>query len=379
MKTPVYLDYNATTPIDQKVAEVMWPFITSHFENPSSSYIGGHTVKQAIENARQEVARLINADPEEIIFTSGGTESNNHAIRGIVNHPKNKGKHIITSSIEHPAVVEVCKYLESCGNEITYLPVDSTGKVKPEHVKNAIRPDTILITIMHANNEVGTIQPIREIANIAKQNHVPLHTDAAQSAGKINTDVKELGVDLLSLAGHKLYAPKGIGALYVRKGTRISNLLYGVGQENGKRPGTENVPYIVAMGKAAEIARENLATNAANMAATRDQLVNGLKDKLEGRVFINGDLSNGLPNTLSVAFEGIDAHALTSLTNERFCISTGSACHADSVELSGVLKAMNVDPLKGAGTVRISTGRSTTKEEIDYAIGILSETINNLI
>ncbi|MFW5754204.1 MAG: cysteine desulfurase family protein, partial [Marinilabiliaceae bacterium] len=230
MNNPVYLDYNATTPIDQEVARAMWPFISTHFENPSSSYTGGKSAKRAVEEARQYVAQMINASPEEIVFTSGGTESNNHAIRGIIGHEKNKGTHIITSPIEHPATTEVCKYLESQGKEVTYITVDSTGRVDPEDVKKAVRPNTALITIMHANNEVGTIQPIGEISKIAKQNHVPFHTDAAQSAGKIPTDVNDLGVDLLSLAGHKLYAPKGIGALYIKKGTRISNLLFGAGQ-----------------------------------------------------------------------------------------------------------------------------------------------------
>lgn len=379
MNSPVYLDYNATTPIDPKVVEAMWPFISTHFENPSSSYQGGQTVKQALNKARQQLAQLINASPEEIVFTSGGTESNNHAIRGTIGHEKNKGKHIITSSIEHPAITEVCKHLDSQGNEITYIPVDSTGKVNPEDVKKAVRPDTVLITIMHANNEVGTIQPVREIAKVAKQNHVLFHTDAAQSAGKIPVDVKDIGVDMLSLAGHKLYAPKGIGALYIKKETPVANLLYGAGQENGMRPGTENVPYIVALGKAAEIAHLNLKTNATNMSATRDRLINGLKNQVKTNVIVNGDLTNALPNTLSVAFEGIDAHALTSLVGNKLCISTGSACHADSVELSPVLKAMNIDHLIGAGTVRLSTGRSTTYKEIDYAIEVLSETVKKLI
>lgn len=379
MNNPVYLDYNATTPIDQEVARAMWPFISTHFENPSSSYTGGKSAKRAVEEARQYVAQMINASPEEIVFTSGGTESNNHAIRGIIGHEKNKGTHIITSSIEHPATTEVCKYLESQGKEVTYITVDSTGRVDPEDVKKAVRPNTALITIMHANNEVGTIQPIGEISKIAKQNHVPFHTDAAQSAGKIPTDVNDLGVDLLSLAGHKLYAPKGIGALYIKKGTRISNLLFGAGQENGKRPGTENVPYIVALGKAAEIAHLNLETHAANMFATKDWLLNGLKKQIKTNVIVNGDLSNALPNTLSAAFEGVDAHALTSLVGNKLCISTGSACHADSIELSPVLKAMKIDHMKGAGTIRLSTGRSTTHEEIDIAIEVLSKTVKSLI
>src|SRR3972149_9004728 len=259
MEKAVYLDYNATTPIDPEVANEMLPYIQTFFGNPSSSYSIGRSNKEAINRARKQVADLINADPEEIVFTSGGTESNNHAIRGIALANKEKGKHIITSSIEHPAVTEVCKYLSSLGWDITYLPVDRNGKADPKDVENAIRKDTGLITIMHANNEVGTIQPIKEIAGIAKKNNIVFHTDASQSVGKINTDVKKLGVDLLTIAGHKLYAPKGIGALYIKQGTRIENLMYGAGQEKGIRPGTENVK---------------------KMKSTKERLLNGLKNKL---------------------------------------------------------------------------------------------------
>lgn len=250
MNMPVYLDYNATTPIDPEVVQEMLPFIHGSYGNPSSSYAIGRKNKEAVIKARLQVADLINAVPGEIIFTSGGTESNNHAIRGIAFANRDKGTHVITSAIEHPAVTEVCAYLCSLGFEITYVPVDRNGKTDPKDVEDAIRPDTVLITIMYANNEVGTIQPIEEIGEIARKHKVVFHTDAAQSVGKIETDVRKLGVDLLTIAGHKLYAPKGIGALYVKKGTKIENLMHGAGQEKGLRPGTENVPYIVALGKA---------------------------------------------------------------------------------------------------------------------------------
>ena len=378
MVTPVYLDYNATTPIDPEVANEMLPYIQNFFGNPSSSYAIGRSNKEAINRARQQVAALINADPEEIVFTSGGTESNNHAIRGIAFANKEKGKHIITSAIEHPAVTEVCNYLSSFGWDITYLPVDRNGKVNPKEVANAIRKETVFITIMHANNEVGTIQPLKEIAGIAKQNNIVFHTDAAQSVGKIETDVKNLGVELLTIAGHKLYAPKGIGALYIKQGTRIENLMYGAGQEKGIRPGTENVVHIVALGKACEIAHRDFDKNVSTMLSARERLLNGLIDKLGKRVKVNGELSNTLPNTLSVAFDKTEAHALASLISKEVCISTGSACHADSIEISSVLKAMKLDLMTAASTVRISTGKFTSEKEINIAIESISNAVNKL-
>ncbi|WP_372949402.1 cysteine desulfurase family protein [Mariniphaga sp.] len=379
MEKPIYLDYNATTPVAPEVAEEMWPYIQNHFGNPSSnSGIGRHN-KEAIEKARMQVANLIGAFPGEIIFTSGGTESNNHAIRGAVFVNLEKGKHIITSQVEHPAVTEVCNYLENQGCEITWLPVDAFGKVNPADVEKAIRPDTVLITIMHANNEVGTIQPVKEIGEIAKKHGVLFHTDAAQSVGKIETDVNEMGVDLLSIAGHKLYAPKGIGALYIRNGMKLENLIFGAGQERGLRPGTENVPYIVALGKACELAGENLDTNNRHLFETRQRLLDGLKEKCRTTIQLNADLNNCLPNTLSIAFEKVDAHTLASLVSKKVLFSTGSACHANSVEISPVLKAMQVNPLTAAGTVRISTGKYTTKDEIDQAVEIISETVNKLV
>lgn len=379
MKEPIYLDYNATTPISPEVAEEMLPYIQAHFGNPSSSYAIGRFNKEAIEKARMQVANLIAASPEEIIFTSGGTESNNHAIRGAVFANQHKGKHVITSRVEHPAVTEVCKFLEKQGYEITPLPVDSFGKVNPEDVEKSIRPDTVLISIMHANNEVGTIQSIAEIGAIAKENNTVFHTDAAQSVGKIETDVNETGVDLLSIAGHKLYAPKGIGALYIRNGVKLENLIFGAGQERGLRPGTENIPYIVALGKACELAKENLEPNSQQMFQMRQRLLNGLKEKCRTAIKLNADLENCLPNTLSIAFENVDAHTLASLVSKKVLFSTGSACHADSVEISPVLKAMQVNPRTAAGTVRLSTGKYTTIEEIDYAVGAISETVNKLL
>lgn len=375
MKKPVYLDYNATTPIDPEVADEMLPYIHSSFGNPSCSYSPGRINREAINIARKQVADLINANPEEIVFTSGGTESNNHAIRGIAFAGKEKGKHVITSTVEHPAVTEVCRYLNSQGYEITYIPVDMHGKVNPHDVENAVRPDTVLITIMHANNEVGTIQPVQKIASIARNNNIIFHTDAAQSVGKIETDVTRLEVDLLTIAGHKLYAPKGIGALYIKEGTNIENLMYGAGQEKGIRPGTENVPYIVALGKACEIAQRDLEKNNAHMNRMRERLLSGLLQKLGSMVKLNSDLRNCLPNTLSIAFEKVDAHTLTSVIGNDVFISTGSACHADSVEISSVLKAMNIDISTATCTVRISTGKYTTEEEIDLTIKAISDKV----
>lgn len=280
---PIYLDYNATTPLDPEVANKMLPYLHSLFANPSSSYSIGKTTREAINNVRSKVAALISARPEEIIFTSCATESNNLAIHGFVLANKDKGKHIITSAVEHPAVTEVCKYPGGLGYEITYVPVDRFGKVNPGDVENAIRTDTALISIMHGNNEVGTIQPVREIANIAKKNNITFHTDASQSAGKIYIDVEALGVDLLTMAGHKLYAPKGVGALYIRQRVKIKGLIHGGSQEKGISPGTENVIHIVGLGKACEIAQRDFDKNNQHMLAMRDSLLKGLKSELGSR------------------------------------------------------------------------------------------------
>jgi len=378
MEKPVYLDYNATTPVDPEVAGEMIPYIQNHFGNPSSSYSLGRNSKEAIFRARKQVADLINSDPDEIIFTSCATESNNLAIIGTALAKRNEGNHIITSSIEHPAVNEVCKYLESQGFEITYLPVDFNGRINPEDVEYAIRPETILVTIMHANNEVGAIQPVSEITVITKRKHILFHSDAAQSVGKIETDVKKLGIDLLTIAGHKLYAPKGIGALYIKRGIKLQNLMYGAGQEKGIRPGTENVIHVVGLGKACEIAKRDLGKNRLNMQSTRDRLLSGLKNKIGDKVKVNTSLENCLPNTLSIAFDKVDALSLTSITGNNLFISTGSACHSGSTEISSVLKSMKTSFETAAGTVRISTGKYTTEEEIDFAIEVLSDAAINL-
>ncbi|MBN2806611.1 MAG: cysteine desulfurase, partial [Prolixibacteraceae bacterium] len=309
-------------------------------------------------------------------FTGSATESNNLALRGIALANADKGRHLITSAIEHPAIIEVCKHLASQGWDITYLPVDRFGTMNPVDVEKAIRKDTVLITIMHANNEVGTIQPIEMIGKIAREHQILFHTDAAQSLGKIKVDVQQLGVDLLTIAGHKIYAPKGIGALYIKQGTKIENILYGAGQERGIRPGTENVPYIVGLGKACELAQQNLSSNSKHLSTLRDKLLSGLQEKLGTTVKTNADLNNCLPNTLSVAFEGIEAHTLASIIEKEIYISTGSACHAGSIELSPVLKAMNTNRMTAASTVRISVGKPTSDEEINKAIEIIANAVN---
>ena len=374
MIKPIYLDYNGTTPHDPEVIEAMRPFLESEFGNPSSSHCYGIKPKQAVENARKQVAGILNCKPAEIFFTSGGTESNNHAMLGVVRRFREKGNHIITSSFEHPAVIEVCRYLESHGFETTYLPVGREGLVDPADVTRAVRPTTILITIMHANNEVGTVQPIAEISSIAKKHGIILHTDAAQSVGKIPTDVEELGADLLSVAGHKIYAPKGIGALYVRPPLVPEKFCYGAGQEMGWRAGTENVLEIVGLGKACEVAQRDLEKNMAHMKFLRDRLHEGLLGRISN-IRLNGDLQHRLPNTLSVSFKEQEANRILEDIGLEVAASAGAACHSDSVEISHVLKAMEV-PLEWAkGTLRFSVGRMTTKEEIDQTIRVVAEAL----
>jgi cysteine desulfurase len=377
MGKPVYLDYNATTPIDPEVINEMLPYLQTGFGNPSSSYSIGSENLEAVNRARKQVAALINARPEEITFTSGGTESNNHAILGTAIAHQGKGKHLITSEIEHPAVTNVCRHLATLGWEITWLPVDKAGRVNPKDLESAIRSDTVLVSIMHANNEVGIIQPLKEISEVCRHYNVLLHTDAAQSIGKLETDVETLGVDLLTIAGHKLYAPKGIGALYVKDGVDIENLMFGAGQEEGVRPGTENVAYIVALGKACEISASNFVKNYKHMYNMRGKLLEGLLLNLKN-IRVNTDLSNSLPNTLSIAFDKVDAHKLTALISNEVFISTGSACHSGRTEISPVLKAMDVELMTASGTVRVSTGKYTTEEEIEFAIETISRAVQKL-
>ncbi|MGA8282252.1 MAG: cysteine desulfurase family protein [Desulfobacterales bacterium] len=377
MIKPIYLDYNGTTPHAPEVVAAMRPFLEVEFGNPSSSHWYGIAPKQAVESARKQVAGILNCRPQELFFTSGGTESNNHAITGTARALRARGNHIITSTFEHPAVLEVCRYLEKDGFETTFLPVTADGLVDPAAVEKAIRPTTILITIMHANNEVGTIQPISEISRMAREHGIVMHTDAAQSVGKIPTDVQDLGVDLLSVAGHKLYAPKGIGALYIRQPLKPEKFCHGAGQERGRRAGTENVLEIVGLGKACEIAARDLQRNMAHMHQLRDRMHEGLSAKLTDQR-LNGHSVKRLPNTLNLSFKGVEANRILEEIGLEVAASAGAACHSDTVEISHVLEAMGV-PLEWAkGTLRFSVGRMTTAEEIDKAIEIVTRAVKKL-
>jgi cysteine desulfurase len=376
----IYLDYNATTPIAREVAEAMAPYLYEHFGNPSSSHPYGVATKRAIERARIQVATLLGCQPTEIVFTSGGTESNNAAIKGVAWAGRDRGRHVVTSAIEHPAVMEVCRWLASQDFRLTVLPVNTDGLVNPADLEQAIDTDTILVTVMHANNEVGTIQPIAELSAISHRQGVLVHTDAAQSVGKVPVNVDELGVDLLTVAGHKLYAPKGIGALYIRNGVRLAKLLHGANHEADRRPGTENVLEIVGLGQACEIARRDLAGNMIHFKNIRDRLHEGLKRELgKEAVHLNGHPERRLPNTVSLSFRGIKANSLLSNISRQLAASAGAACHAEGSEISAVLKAMDV-PLEWAvGTVRFSVGRDTTTREIDRAIHIVAEAVRSSV
>lgn len=373
---PIYLDYNATTPIDPQVADAMLPYLYERFGNPSSSHAYGAEAKNGIEQARQEIAGMLGCFPEEIIFTSGGSESNNMAIKGAAMANREQGRHIITSSIEHPAVLEVCASLEQNGFRVTYLPVDEFGRVNPADVEKAIKPETILISIMHANNEVGTIQPIQEIAQLAHSHNVLMHTDAAQSIGKIPVNVDDLGVDLLSVAGHKLYAPKGIGVLYMRNGTSIGKLIHGASHERNLRAGTENVLEIVGLGKACALVTENLASFTEQMKELRDMLENEIFSRFPWAK-VNGHPELRLPNTSNISFRSLEANTiLAELVG--VAASAGAACHADQVEVSHVLEAMQLPVDTAMGTIRFSVGRFTTIEEITKAVEEVSRVVTRL-
>jgi cysteine desulfurase len=377
MPKPIYLDYNATTPHDPEVIEAMRPFLEVEFGNPSSSHFYGSKPKQAVANARRQIAALLNCEPDEIIFTSGGTESNNFALKGCAETFRQQGNHIITSQIEHPAVLEVCHFLKKNGFEVTYLPVDEFGLVNVADVAAAIKKETILISIMHANNEVGTIEPIAEIARLAKTHEIVFHTDAAQSVGKISVDVKKLGVDLLSIAGHKVYAPKGVGALYIRQGLAPAKMMHGADQEMARRAGTENVLEIVGLGMACEVAGRDLDKNIRHMQALRDRLYAGIKKECDP-VKLNGHPQKRLPNTLNISFLDLEANRILDAIGSEVAASAGAACHSDSVKVSGVLEAMNV-PLEWAkGTLRLTTGRMTTEVDIGKAVQIITTAVRKL-
>ena len=369
---PIYLDYNATTPIDPAVAEAMQPYILHHYGNPSSTHVYGQAAKEAVESARARVAMLLGCAAPEVVFTSGGSESNNTVLKGVAYTYRHKGNHIITSAIEHPATLNPCRVLEQQGLRVTYLPVDRTAMVDPDDVRKAITPQTLLISIMHANNEVGTLQPIAEISRIARAHGVLMHTDAAQSVGKIPTLVDELGVDFLSIAGHKLYAPKGIGALYMRTGRTLEPLIHGAGHEAGRRAGTENVIFAVGLGQACEVAQADLPRYEREVRQLRDLFWQEIEKRFGDRVVLNGHPEQRLPNTLHVNFRGvIGAELLENMPT--LAASTGSACHAGEVSLSSVLEAMHIPPELGMGAVRFSLGRYTTRQEIEQAVALLEQ------
>jgi cysteine desulfurase len=371
---PIYLDHNATTPVAPEVADAMEPFLQDHSGNPSSSHALGRRARAAVDEARAEVAGLIGATPDEIVFTSGGSEADNMAVFGVV-AARAPGRHgVVTSAVEHPAVLEPCRFLERRGTPLTVLPVDRMGRIDLVAATEAIGPDTALVSVMHANNEVGTIQPIAELAGLCRDRGAWLHTDAAQSVGKVPVDVETLGADLLTLAAHKLYGPKGIGALYIRRGREIPPLIHGAGHERGRRAGTENVLAIVGLGAAARLAGAGLDERMVHARTMRDRLRARLADRL-GDLTVHGDPDRGLPNTLSVALPGVRAADLLAALGDQVAASPGAACHADGVAVSSVLAAMDVPPDVAAGTVRLSVGRTTTETDVDRAAALIVEAV----
>ena len=361
----IYLDFNATTPIAPSVLEAMNPFLNDHYGNPSSAHSLGRAAREAIEDARVKIAGLLGCDQQETVFTGCGTESNNLALKGVMMRSEKPNGHLIISAIEHPAVAEPARFLQEMGYEVTVVGCDENGFVRPSAVEAALQPNTRLVSIMHANNEIGTVQPIRQIAEICHGRNVLVHTDASQSAGKIPTFVDVLDVDLLTIAGHKLYAPKGIGVLFVRDGISLEPLLHGGSHENGMRGGTENTPYIVGLGQAAQLAAKCLDESAVQMAMLRDRLADRLMESIPGLI-VNGDKTQRLPNTLSAIFPRTDAQELLGRIPE-LCVSTGSACHSDGTVTSATLSAMGRSQEQMLGTVRMSVGWYTSQEEIDLA------------
>ena len=377
----IYLDYNATTPLRPEVRDAMMPFLTEAFGNGSSIHAYGREARNAIDTAREQVAELIGAkSPSEIVFTGSGTEADNHAIKGLTELQKSRGEgnHIITSSVEHHAVLHTCQYLEQRGYEVTYLPVDRYGRIELEQLRSAIRDTTILISIMHVNNENGTIQPLEEICQVGQEHEIPVHTDAVQSIGKLDVNVQGLGVNLLTLSGHKIYAPKGIGVLYIRRGARLANLVHGGSHERNRRAGSENVPAIVGLGIAAELAKQERDEYAEHLSKLTHRLREGLNLNIE-RLHYNGHPEYCAPGTLNVSFESVEGESLIlRLDMEGICVSTGSACTSGSMEPSHVLAALGLPPRLAQGTVRFSLGRNTTEDEIDTVIAKLPKVIKQM-
>ncbi len=375
----VYMDHAATTSIKPDVAESMIPFLKEYFGNPSSLYSIGREGKEAIETAREQLAKALGAKPDEIYFTSGGTESDNWAIKGTAFSRQKKGKHIITTSIEHHAVLYPCEYLEGQGFDVTYLPVDRYGLVDPAEVEAALKEDTILISVMYANNEIGTIEPIQEIGKVAKEHDVLFHTDAMQVIGAVQLDMKQKhkDVDMLSLSSHKFYGPKGIGALFLKEGTQIDNFMHGGGQERGKRAGTENVAGIVGMGKAIELATANIEEHNEIIIKMRDRLLSGVLEIPNCR--LNGHPEKRLPGNLNFSFEFVEGESLLLMLDQMgICSSTGSACSSGSLETSHVLRAIGLPPEIAQGSLRLTLGDANSKEDIDYVLDVLPETVGKL-
>ena len=379
----VYLDNSATTPIDPEVVEAMLPFLTEKYRNASSIHFFGQEARGAVDKARHQVADLIGAKPNQIVFTSGGTESNNLAIRGLCEMNEIHGKHIVTSQIEHPAVTNVCEALEKIGFEVTYLPVYEDGIVRIEDVKNAVREDTVLISIMVANNEIGTLQPVKEIGALVRKRRengdkIWFHTDAVQAAGKIPVDVSQIGCDLLSISGHKIHAPKGVGALFIGRGVRLKPQNLGGHQEREKRGGTENVPTIVALGKACELAKDNLKSNHEHLLSLREAFENGVTTSIPGSL-LNGKPNERLPNISNVTFKYVEGEGvLINLDMQGVAVSTGSACSSGSLEPSPIIMALGQAEELARGAVRFSFGKENTMEDIEYVLGILEKAVENL-
>ncbi len=372
---PIYMDHSATTPVAAEVLEAMLPFFSDKFGNASSLHAFGREAKEALEESRQKVALLLHAHPEEIIFTSGGTESDNLALRGIAYKNRNSGRHIITSCIEHPAILESCRSLEQEGFSVTYLPVNGEGLVEISELEGAIRPDTILISIMHANNEIGTIQPLEEVGRLAADRDIYLHTDAVQTAGKIDVDVDAMGVDLLSLSAHKLYGPKGVGALYLRRGTKMQSLATGGGHERGLRSGTENVAGIVGLARAADLAREEMAAEGQRLSQLRDRLAALVLGRIKD-AWVNGSMQKRLPGSLNFGFSYVEGESLLLyLDSKGIAVSTGSACSSHKLEPSHVLLALGLKPEECHGSLRITMGRSNNQEQVDYVAECIAEAV----
>jgi cysteine desulfurase len=372
----IYLDHNATTPIAAEVAQGILPFLQNEFGNPSSDYPLGQSAKTAVERARGQVGALLGCLPEEIVFVSGASEANNWVIKGLAHSRQNQGRHLITTTIEHPAVLNPCLFLLEEGWDVSFVKVDSRGQVDPDDIRQALRPETVLISIMHANNETGAIQPLAEVGRLAAEHGIAFHSDAAQSVGKIPVKVNELGVDFLTVAGHKLYAPKGIGALYIRNGSQLTPLVHGASQERGRRAGTENVILDVALGLACDLARRQLVRDMDHFLALRNRLHQGLQAGFPALV-LNGPATERLPNTLNVSFPGFTGAEILAGIPE-LAASTGAACHGPEAKLSHVLAAMGVPPEVGKGAVRLSVGRQTTAAEVDRAVVLLLDRVRAL-